>query len=409
MIVQQPQSITVDTGLEASFSVVATGSAPLRFQWLRNGKPIAGATTQLYVIAPVRATDDGAQFAVQVSNPYGFVVSSPATLSVHVFYPPVPTITMPALGTLFQAGQTISYSGSATDPQDGVLSPAAMSWEVDFVHGASVTTVVPLSSGNASGSFTIPTSGLPLADGYYRIVLTAADDEGLSQSTEVDLHPQTATLTVTTNPSGVAVSIDGQSSTTPFSFASAVGMSQTIVASATEILGGTIYHFAGWSDGISEAQRVVVTPASGADFLALYQFAGIVPPVTVRGVREKTNKGLVSRLIVTYSGLLDAATATSPSAYWIVLPGRDRRFGTRDDRRVRVRAAVYNRAAGTVTLTPRAALSARQVFQVVVSGALTGASVKDVWERPIDGDGNGQPGGNAVITLRPARAKARPR
>ena len=56
-----------------------------------------------------------------------------------------------------------------------------------------------------------------------------------------------------------------------------------IAAPATQILGGTIYQFAGWSDGYSAPQRVVTTPSTDMGFLALYQDVGIVPPVTVVG------------------------------------------------------------------------------------------------------------------------------
>src|SRR5580704_18027988 len=47
-ITTQPVSQTVSTGQIASFSVIATGTAPLSYQWQRNGVNIAGATSSSY-------------------------------------------------------------------------------------------------------------------------------------------------------------------------------------------------------------------------------------------------------------------------------------------------------------------------------------------------------------------------
>jgi hypothetical protein len=386
---------------------VAGGTAPLSFQWLRDGRAVAGATTQVYELPSAGAADNGAQFQVFVSNPYGSVISNVATLTVKLVYPPVPTISSPIVGTLYEAGETIEFSGSATDPQDGFLAASAYTWAVDFHDGTTIVPVLAPTSGTTSGSFTIPTTGDPSTDVFYRISLTAVDAEGLTQTTYRDVAPFTSTLTVATNPAGIPVSIDGQPGTAPDSSASVVGMSRLIEVPTTQILGGTIFQFTGWSDGYASTQRVVTTPAAAADFLALYQDVGVVPLVSVVGVREKIRKGLVQRFIVGFSGALDPASAQNPAAYWLVLPGRDHRFGTRDDRSIRVRAASYDAATNTVTLRPRGALSSRMAIQVVVSGSTSSAAVRDVWSRLIDGDLDGQPGGNDVATLSLAKAKVR--
>src|SRR5262249_18681498 len=154
------------------------------------------------------------------------------------------------------------FSGTATDPQDGTLPASAFTWKVDRYHGTSVVPVLAASD-ITSGSFAIPTTGDTSTDVFYRISLKVTDSGGGSQTTSVDIRPRTATLTVATDPPGLRVSIDGQPGTAPDSFASVVGMSRVIEAPATQILGGTIYQFTGWSDGPSAPQRVVSTPATG--------------------------------------------------------------------------------------------------------------------------------------------------
>lgn len=77
----QPQSRTVAPGAHATFTVSATGTAPLSYQWTFDGDPIAGATTSAYTRSNVQPAHAG-DYAVVVTNLAGSVTSSNATLSV---------------------------------------------------------------------------------------------------------------------------------------------------------------------------------------------------------------------------------------------------------------------------------------------------------------------------------------
>jgi PKD repeat protein len=81
-ISQPPASVTVSPGADATFSVVAAGTAPFQYQWQRGGVDIAGATSANYTLPAAAAADDGAQFRVVVSNAVGSVTSAPAVLTV---------------------------------------------------------------------------------------------------------------------------------------------------------------------------------------------------------------------------------------------------------------------------------------------------------------------------------------
>jgi uncharacterized lipoprotein YddW (UPF0748 family) len=80
-ITSQPQNLTVLVSNNASFSVAATGTAPLSFQWRFNGTPIAGANATSFNLTGVGYPDAGA-YSVVVSNSFGSVVSSNAGLAV---------------------------------------------------------------------------------------------------------------------------------------------------------------------------------------------------------------------------------------------------------------------------------------------------------------------------------------
>jgi hypothetical protein len=81
-ITTQPASISVYTGQSAQFSVVASGSAPLHYQWRRNGTDINGAQSDSYTLTTTVLADSGAKFSVVVTNDAGNRTSNDATLTV---------------------------------------------------------------------------------------------------------------------------------------------------------------------------------------------------------------------------------------------------------------------------------------------------------------------------------------
>jgi hypothetical protein len=93
VITVQPHDVTVRVGQRGRFSVTATGTPPLFYQWKKNGANIAGANRALYATPPVTQADNGSVFAVIVSNSGGSVTSTNATLTVRPGASPTPTPT----------------------------------------------------------------------------------------------------------------------------------------------------------------------------------------------------------------------------------------------------------------------------------------------------------------------------
>jgi len=79
-ITTQPAGQTVTTGQTATFTVAATGTGTLSYQWNKGGTAIIGATSTSYTTPATIAADNGSQFAVTVTNGTGTVTSSAATL-----------------------------------------------------------------------------------------------------------------------------------------------------------------------------------------------------------------------------------------------------------------------------------------------------------------------------------------
>jgi hypothetical protein len=112
VVTRQPASQTVIAGQSATFSVSASGTAPLSYQWKKNGASIAGATSSSYTTPPTTTADSGSQFSVLVSNSAGSVTSNPATLTVNP--QPLPTLSSLVLNPTSVLGGLQSSIGRVT-------------------------------------------------------------------------------------------------------------------------------------------------------------------------------------------------------------------------------------------------------------------------------------------------------
>ena len=259
----QPADQLAPVGYPATFTVGADGEPPLTYQWQRNGITIQDATSASYTTPVVALSDNGATYRCVITNPFGNTTSRAAVLTVTTKQPPVPRITLPAPNTYYEAGDTITFSGSAVDghdivtgdPQDGVLSPSAFTWQVLFEHHPLNNPehhnhpFFPPTSGIASGDISIPTSGETEPDVWYRIIFTARDSYGLSTTIFRDIYPRHVKMKVTTSPVLFLVKVDGSPKSAPYPFWSVVNLTRSIGVDTPQVLNGLIYDFVSWSDG----------------------------------------------------------------------------------------------------------------------------------------------------------------
>ena len=204
--------------------------------------------------------------SLTVSDSIG--LTSTANLTIWAGYlPPSITISSPVNGAKYNAGNTINFSGSATDPQDGALPANDLLWTVIFHHNTHIHS--PTNFPGAGGTFTIPTTGESSDNTWYEFKLTAMDSAGLSAATSTFIFPNKSTMTFAANPSGLQTTIDGQPFATPFSMVGVVGFQRTIGAPGPQTLNGTNYAFSSWSDGGAQT-HTIVTPATNTTFTAAF-------------------------------------------------------------------------------------------------------------------------------------------
>ena len=132
------------------------------------------------------------------------------------------------------------------------------------------------------------------------------------------------------------------------------------------------------SDPISVA--ITVVAASG-------------PPL-VTGVERYGFHRQPTFVAIAFNAALDPTRAQDVSNYELIGPGRDGRFGTRDDIRYVIASATYDEATQRVVLAPSRLLALRSNYRVIVRDGVTGANGV-----ALDGDGDGVPGGWAAMSF----------
>jgi hypothetical protein len=112
-ITQQPQSIRVGGGSNATFTVVASSQTPFTYQWRHNGLDLMGATNAMLTLTNVQLSDAG-EYTVVITDAVGPVVSQPASLTVLVR----PSITLQPLSQTVVSNATVAFTiaGTGTTP-----------------------------------------------------------------------------------------------------------------------------------------------------------------------------------------------------------------------------------------------------------------------------------------------------
>ncbi|HEV3421945.1 MAG TPA: DUF4082 domain-containing protein [Candidatus Acidoferrum sp.] len=176
-ISSQPASKTVTVGQTASFSVTATGTAPLTYQWQKNGAAISGATSSSYTTPTTTSTDNGALFTVVVSNSVGKVTSGSATLTVNSS----PAITAQPVSKTVIAGQTATFAVTATG-----TAPLSYQWSKN---GTAI-------SGATSASYTTPAETTADNGAQFSAVVSNAAGSVTSSAATLSVNASTYVLSV---------------------------------------------------------------------------------------------------------------------------------------------------------------------------------------------------------------------
>ena len=190
-VTTQPADQAVSEGATATFTVVASGTAPLTYQWRRELVAISGATSATLTLTGVKPADAGA-YSVLIGNSIGATASGPAQLTVTALTTP-PTITTQPVSRTIPPGNPATFTVVATG-----ASPLAYQWRKNGTAIAGATTA----------TFTI--TGAQLSDnGAYTVVVTNALGSATSSAATLLVDSGAVAPAITTQPVAQTATIGG--------------------------------------------------------------------------------------------------------------------------------------------------------------------------------------------------------
>ena len=245
---------------------------PLTYSWDLNGDGTFGdATTPT---ASYTYTSSGTYTAsLRVTDDRGATNTASVTITVGNTAP-VAVIDSPSATLTWQVGQTITFSGHATDAQDVTIPSSGLTWSVILHHCATQTNChthpIQTFTGVAGGSFPAPDHAYPC---WLEIQLTATDSGGLTSTASLRLDPKTVVLTFRTNPAGLKLTdlaVNSTAQATPFSTTVVVGSNNSVSAPSPQTVNRSTYNFTSWSDGGAQS-HTIVAPAANTTYTATYR------------------------------------------------------------------------------------------------------------------------------------------
>ncbi|HYH00908.1 MAG TPA: PQQ-dependent sugar dehydrogenase [Terriglobales bacterium] len=246
----------------------------LTYSWDLNGDGVFGDST---IPQPSFTYTSSGNFQVRLrvtDDQNGTGTSNPITISVGNTAP-VPRISNPSTSKLWYVGQNISFSGSATDTQDGSIPASRMQWSLSLVHcdyfnpSSCHSHLIQTWNGVSGASFRSPDHEYPA---HLVLSLTATDSGGLTGTTSIQLNPATTVLSFTSTPPGLTLSVNGRTQVTPFTRTVVQRSVNTISAVTPQTVGGRTYTFVRWSDRGAQTHTVTAPNNSkGATYTATYQ------------------------------------------------------------------------------------------------------------------------------------------
>ena len=214
------------------------------------------------------------QVKLRVTDNHGLFTDTFVTVNLNNTAPVV-TITAPTGTPTFSVGDTIAFSGTATDAQDGTIPPAKVTWTISINHcvtgGGCHTHPVQTITGVMSGTFAAPDHDYP---SQVVITMSATDSGNAISTSQMVINPNKSIITYQL-PAGsiagagfVVPTYVPQHQNAPATLNWITGSTAAVTAPSTLVVGGVNMEFDSWSDGAAQGRTDV--PASSRTVSARY-------------------------------------------------------------------------------------------------------------------------------------------
>ncbi len=168
----QPVGVAVSAPAPATFSaVVGGGTAPLAYQWQRNGAPVPSATSPSYTLATTASADNGVVFSLVVSDAVGATATS-ATVILNVTTGAPPTITQQPANQATTVGRPATFTVAAT-------GATSYQWQAG-------STDLPGANGS---TYTVPAAASVQSGTTFRVLVSNAAGTATSSTATLTVNP----------------------------------------------------------------------------------------------------------------------------------------------------------------------------------------------------------------------------
>jgi sugar lactone lactonase YvrE len=287
-ILTQPQNQTANQGQNASFSVTATGSAPLSYQWLFYGTNLIGATATSYTVSNAQPANAG-PYSVVVSNSLGMISSSNALLTIIV----PPTITNQPQSLTINQGMNATFTVGASG-----TSPFSYQW---VFNGTNIP-------GATASSYT-KTNAQPSDSGNYSVAVSNPAGTGTSSNAVLTVNPVPTPPGIATQPQDQTVG-QGTNATFTVTASGSTPFSYQWLFYGTNLPGATAPSYTVTNSQPANAgpYSVTVTNLYGSTNSATATLTVILPPVI--SVQPASELAAVSNSVTFNVGLSQGASAS---------------------------------------------------------------------------------------------------
>lgn len=159
-----PTNVTSVAGGEATLGVTAIGTAPLSYQWRREGTPLPGATEATLTLTDLQPADPG-RYDVLVTSPHGSATSAVATLTANfatvdegfnaTVNGPIIALAPDRSGRILAGGYFTTVNGQGPGRLARFHADGSRDWQFNPAPNAHVRALAALSDGRVvvSGAF----------------------------------------------------------------------------------------------------------------------------------------------------------------------------------------------------------------------------------------------------------------
>lgn len=173
-------------------------------------------------------------------------------------------ILTPVAESRYNAGDTISFSASASDDEDGQLPDSAYRWTVIFHHADHIHPYADNIAGSTA-QIDLSTSDQNVETTWYEFLVTVTDSSGLTASQSVHIRPNLVTLTFTSLQPDATYTIDGMPRQGTHTEQAVVGVIRNLDAISPQTVNGNLLTFNSWSDGGAQ-QHSISTPITNTTY-----------------------------------------------------------------------------------------------------------------------------------------------